>query len=80
MDTHTHPVWLGKRGWAYLHSGTSIGATVSLVRAPNPNAFWPVYTYTLIYGCSYSMSPWPRYFVCLKRVAASIRRYTPRSE
>jgi hypothetical protein len=79
VDTHTRPVWLGKSGWAYLNSGTNVGTTISIVRAPNREALWPMYTYTLIYGCPNANLPWPRYLACLKHVAASMRRYTPNS-
>ncbi len=78
-DIHTRPVWLGKSGWAYLHSGTNVGTTISIVRAPNREALWPIYTYTLIYGCPNGNLPWPRYLACLKHVAATMRRYTPNS-
>lgn len=75
VNRHTHPVWLGKHGWAYLDPDGNAGWTISIVRAVAAGPYRPEYTYEVLGGCGQ-----PRLkamIACLKRIAASMRRYVP---
>jgi len=80
VNTHTEPVWLGKHGWAYVDPGGNAGSTISLVRAVRQSMWPPEYTYTVVGGCAAPAGMTPaRLTACLKRIAASMQRYTARS-
>ena len=82
VNTHTHPVWLGKNRWAYIDPDDNNGWTISFVRAVGhtrwPPAYLPEYTYTILGACG-DKAALKGMFACLKHVAASVRRYRPHS-
>jgi hypothetical protein len=83
VNTHTHPVWLGKSGWAYIDPDRQSGWTITFVRdvghSSRPPTYLPEYTYTVLGGCQEVGVPLAHLVACLKRVAASAVRYLPGS-
>lgn len=79
VNTHTRPVWLGKRGWAYVDPDGNAGTTISFARAPRQTSPPQEYTNTIALGCPALAAKgwWPRYVACLKHLAASVQRYVP---
>src|SRR5436853_449770 len=75
VSTRTHPVWLGKRGWAYIDPDDNAGWTISVVRAVGhirwPPTYLPEYTYKVLGACQEAGTSQAHMVACLKRVAVS---------